>query len=116
MSPGVGLVVGAMGGGGVVLVTPGWDRGEENQRMGDGRRKAFPGPDPFSIVPPLGEPLFTSSITASKNGSTGAPPLPSQPAVIYSEQFFQADWRHEGGGGGCFSASGRKVPSQLRFV
>lgn len=72
------------GGGGVVLVTPGWDRGEENQRMGEGRKKASPGRDPFSVVPPLGDPLFTSSITATKMGSAGVTP-PSQPAVIYSQ-------------------------------
>lgn len=60
-------------GGGVLLVTPGWDRGEGNQRMGEGQRKASSGPDPLSVVPPLGDPLCTSSITVS----AGAPPPPS---------------------------------------
>lgn len=44
---------GARGGGRVVMVTPGRDRGEDNQRVGEGGRKAFAGKDPFSAVPPL---------------------------------------------------------------
>lgn len=63
-----GFAVGAVGGGGVLLVTPGWDRGEENQRMGEGQRKAFSGPDPFSVVPALEDALCTSSITGGWGG------------------------------------------------
>ena len=56
LSSGVRFVVGSMDGGGVVLVTLGWDRGEETREWGRVGSKAFPGRDPFSIVPPLGDP------------------------------------------------------------
>lgn len=68
-----GSVVGAVGGGGVLLVTPGWDRGEEKQRMGEGQRKASSGPHPCSAVPPLEDPLCTSSITGGWGWGWGGP-------------------------------------------
>lgn len=84
LSSGVRFVVGAKGGGGVVLVNPGWERGEENQRMwgrmGEGRRKAFPGRDPFSvvsIVPPLGDPSVLSH-SLPPRGAAQVPPLLNQ--------------------------------------
>lgn len=49
LSSGLRFVMGAKGGGQGGI---GHSRGEK-QRMGEGRRKAFPGGDPFSAVPPL---------------------------------------------------------------
>lgn len=47
-------------------VTAGWEGGGGgNREWGDGRRRAFPVLHPFSTVPPLRDPLFTSSITDS---------------------------------------------------
>lgn len=76
-----------------------------NREWGDGRRRAFPVLHPFSTVPPLRDPRFTSSITDSVFASS---PL-LHPLITHADTDLRAgNWRCR-----CHSSFLSPLPSLL---